>query len=101
MGGREKCEVMKEVKRQTLKWFGHVERMAESKVARRVCVREAEARNDRGRLPGKWRDRDKGERSFRNFDQARKEGLDREMEALLLWPSHSGSSYDQASKMNE
>ncbi len=38
-GEGKKCEVMEEVKRQTLKWFGHMERMEESKITRRVHVR--------------------------------------------------------------
>lgn len=36
----KKCGVVEEVKRQTLKWFGHVERMKEGKRTRRMCVRE-------------------------------------------------------------
>ncbi len=42
---------------ETLKWFGHMERMEESKMTRRVYVSETEGGNVRGRPPGKWRDR--------------------------------------------
>ncbi len=31
-GEGKKCGVVEEVKRQTLKWFGHMERMEESKI---------------------------------------------------------------------
>ncbi len=35
------------MKRQALKWFGHVERMEESKMARRMYVSEIEGGNAR------------------------------------------------------
>ncbi len=72
-----------EVKRQTLKWFGHVERMEESKMTGRGGVREIEGGNVRGRPPVKWRNRvqeyvrERGERSLRNTEQARRECPDR------------------------
>ncbi len=53
-------------------------------MTRRVCVSEMEGGNARGRPPVKWRDRmqeyvmERGERSLRNFEQARRECLDRE-----------------------
>ncbi len=84
------------MKRQTLKWFGHMERMEEGKM--RVYMSEIEGGNVRGRPTVKWRDRvheyvrERGEGSLRNLEQAKRECLDREMEALLLWPSPSGSS---------
>ncbi len=68
-----------------------------------VYVSEIEGGNVRGRPPVKWRDRvqeyvrEKGEGSLRNLEQARRECHDREMEALLPWPSPSGSSQEQAS----
>ncbi len=80
-----KCNgVVEEVKRQTLKWFGHVERMEEGKMTKRVHVSEIEGGNVRGRPPVKWRDRvqeyvrERGERSLRNLEQARGECQDRE-----------------------
>ncbi len=42
LGEEKKCEVVEEVQRQTLKWFGHMERMEESKMTRRVYVSELE-----------------------------------------------------------
>ncbi len=83
-GEGKKCGVVEEVKGQILKWGGHMERMEESKMTRRVYVTEIEGGNARGRPPVKWRDRvreyvrERGERSLRNFEQARRERLDRE-----------------------
>ncbi len=39
----KKCTVVEEVKQQTLKWFGHMERMEEGKMTKRVYM------SDRGR----------------------------------------------------
>ncbi len=61
VGEGKKCGVVEEVKRQTLKWFGHMERMEEGKMTRRVYVSEIEGGNVRGRPPVKWRDRVQGE----------------------------------------
>ncbi len=93
----KKCGVV-EVKRQTLKWFGHMEQIEEGKMTRRVYKSEIEGGNVRGRPPVKWRDRvqeyvrERGKGSLRSLEQARRQCQDREMEALLLWPSSSGSS---------
>ncbi len=65
------------MKRQTLKWFGHMERMEESKMTRKVYVSEIEGGNVRGRPPVKWRDRvqesvrERGEGYLRNLEQVR------------------------------
>ncbi len=48
VGEGKKCGVVEEVKQQTLKWFGHMERMEESKMARRVYVSEIKGGNVRG-----------------------------------------------------
>ncbi len=83
MGEVKKCGVV-EVKQQTLEWFGHIERMEEGKRTRRVYMSEIEGGNVRGRPPVKWRDRvqeyvrERGERSLRNIEQARRECQDRE-----------------------
>ncbi len=72
------------MKRQTLKWFGHMEQMEESKTTKRVYMREIKGGNVRGRPPVKWRDRvqeyvrERGEGSLRNLEQARRECQDRE-----------------------
>ncbi len=83
-GEGKKCGVVEEVKRQTLKCFGHVKRMEEGKMTKRVYVSEIEGGNVRGRPPVKWRDivqeyvRERGEGSLRNLEQARRECQDRE-----------------------
>ncbi len=93
VGEGKKCGVVEEVKRQTLKWFGHMERMEESKMTNRVYVSEIEGGNVRGRPPVKWRDRvqeyvrERGEGSLRNLEQARRECQERERWKLFC-PGH-------------
>ncbi len=36
--GVEKCGVVEEVKRQTMKWFGHLEQIKEGRMTRRVYM---------------------------------------------------------------
>ncbi len=74
-GEWKKCGAV-EVKQQTLKWFGHMKHMEESKMTRRVYVSETEGGNFRGRPPVKWRER--VERYLRNFEQARRKCMNRE-----------------------
>ncbi len=77
VGEGKKCGVVEEVKRQTLKWSGHVERMEEGNMTKRVYVSEIKGGNVRGRLPVKWRDRvqeyvtERSEGSLRSLEQAR------------------------------
>ncbi len=84
VGKGKKCGAVEEVKRQTLKWSCHTERMEESKMTRSVYVSEIEGGNVRGRPPVKWRDRvqeyvrERGEGSLRNQEQARGKCQDRE-----------------------
>ncbi len=42
VGEGKKCGVVEEVKRQTFNWFGHMERMKESKMTMKVYVSEEE-----------------------------------------------------------
>ncbi len=83
VGEGKKCGVVEEVIQQT-KWFGHMERMEDGKITRRVYVSEIEGRNVRGRPPVKRRDRvqeyvrERGEGSLRNLEQARRVCQDRE-----------------------
>ncbi len=53
----KKCGVVEKVKRQMLKWFGHMEQMEECKMTRRVYVSEIEGGNVRVQPPVKWRDK--------------------------------------------
>ncbi len=71
------------VKRNTLKWFGHTERM-ESEEFVKVYGNELEGPNRRGRSLGRWKDRveeNMGERGINGrgvLEQARRECWDRE-----------------------
>ncbi len=64
--------------------FGHVERMEEGRMTKRVYVSEIEGGNVRGQPPVKWRDRvqeyirERGQGSLRSLEQARGECLDTE-----------------------
>lgn len=51
-----RCEVVEWVKRNRLKWFGHVHRMGSGEFVE-VCGNESESPNRRGRSLGKWKDR--------------------------------------------
>ncbi len=52
-----KYGVMEWVKRNTLKWFGHIERMNNEEFVKKVCMSEIEGPGRRARPLGKWRDR--------------------------------------------
>ena len=51
------CGVVEVVKRNTLRWFGHLERMGESEMTRRIYKGGVDAVGVRGRPPVKWEDR--------------------------------------------
>ncbi len=48
-----KCGVVEWVKRNTLRWFGHVERMNSGEFVEKVCVSEIEGLSRRGRPLGR------------------------------------------------
>ena len=52
-----KCGVVELVKRNTLRWFGHIERMDESVMTKRLYKSSIEGVGVRGRPPVKWEDR--------------------------------------------
>ncbi len=57
-GERKSCGVVEVVKHNILLiWFGHLERMGESKLARRIYKSRIDAGNVRGQPPVKWEDR--------------------------------------------
>ncbi len=60
-----KCRVVEWVNRNTLKWFGHAERMGSGKFAK-VCESEAEGLNMKGRPLGRWKNRVKENLSKRS-----------------------------------
>ncbi len=77
------CGVVEWVQRNTLRWFGHTERMGSEEFVRKVYVSGGVGPNSRGKSVG-WRDRVKeymcGRDATRGggLDQARRECLDRE-----------------------
>ncbi len=51
------CGVVEWVKRNTLRWFGHIERMGSEEFVNKVYMSESVGPNSRGRPPGRWKDR--------------------------------------------
>ncbi len=71
------------VKRSTLRWFGHIEKMRNEEFVKRVYLSSVEGTNRRGRPLGRWEDKVKeyvSERGVREngFEWARRECMDRE-----------------------
>ncbi len=78
------------VKRSTLRWFGHIERMANEEFVKRVYLSSVEGINRRGRPLGRWEDKGKeyvSERGVRGngLEWARRECMDREMALCWAW----------------
>ncbi len=87
-----KCEVVEWVKRNTLRWFEHIERMGSEDFVKKVHMSESVGPNSRGRPPVRWRDRakeyicERGATRGGRLDQAKRECLDRKRWRLfLLW----------------
>ncbi len=51
------CGVVEWVKRNTLRWFGYIERMGSREFVKKVCVSESMDLNNRGKPPRRWKDR--------------------------------------------
>ncbi len=51
------CGVVEWVKRSTLRWFGHIERMGNEEFVKKVYLSNVEGTNRRGRPLGRWEDR--------------------------------------------
>ncbi len=71
------------VKRSTLRWFGHIEKMGNEEFVKKVYLSIVEGANRRGRLLGRWKDRVReyvSERGVRGnmLEWARRECMDRE-----------------------
>ncbi len=75
------CGVVEWLKRNTLRWFGDIERMGNEEFVKKVYMNERVGLNSRGRSPGKWRDRvkeymcERGATRRGGLDQARRECL--------------------------
>ncbi len=51
------CGVVEWVKRNVLRWFGHIEMMGSEKLVKKVYVSESVDPNSRGRAYERWSDR--------------------------------------------
>ncbi len=81
-GSDAECGVVEWVKRSTLRWFGHIERMGNEEFVK-VYLGSVEGTNRKGRPLGRWEDRVKeyvSERGVRGkrLEWARRECMDRE-----------------------
>ncbi len=71
------------MKRSTLKWFGHIERMENEEFVKKVYWSSVEGHNRRGRPLGRWADKvkeymsDRGVRG-KGLEWARRECMERE-----------------------
>ncbi len=76
--------VVEWVKSNTLRWFGHNERMRSEEFVKKVYMSKSMGPNSRGRPPGRWRDRvkehmcERGATRGGRLDQASRKCLDRE-----------------------
>ncbi len=94
-GSVVECGVVEWVKRNTLRWFGHIERMKNEEFVKRVYLGSVEGMNRRGRPLGRWEERVKeyvSERGVRGngLEWARRECMVRERwrsvcHGHLLW----------------
>ncbi len=72
------------MKRNTLRWFGHIEGTGSEEFVKKVYVSESVGPSSRGRPLGRWRDRvkeykcERGATRGGGLDQAKRECLDRE-----------------------
>ncbi len=85
------CGVVEWVKRNTLRWFGHIERMGCEGFVKKVYMIENVGSNSRERPPGRWRDRvkeymcERGATRRGGLDQADRECVDRERWRLFCY----------------
>ncbi len=72
------CGVLELVKRNTLRWFGHIERMCSEKFVKKLYMSESVGPNSRGRPPVRWRDRVKENVSERGAARGGRAGSSKE-----------------------
>ncbi len=83
-GSGVECSVLELMKRSTLRWFGHIEKMGKKKNIKKVYRSSSvEGPNRRGRPLGRWEDKVKEYLSERGamrdgLEWARRECMDRE-----------------------
>ncbi len=67
------------MKKNILRWFGHIERMGSEEFVNNVYMSESVSPNSRDRPPGRWRDRvkeymcERGATRGARLDQAQRE----------------------------
>ncbi len=103
-GSGVECGVVEWVKRSTLRWFGHIERMQNEEFVKKVYLSSVEGTNRRGRPLGRWENRVKeyvSERGvgWHGLEWARKECMDGERWRSVfcdhpLWGFWDGRSID-------
>ncbi len=77
------------VKRSTLRWFSHIERMENEEFVKKVYLSSVENPNRRGRPLGRWEDRVKeyvSERGVRGHGLEWEGRECMEVEVRLMWP---------------
>ncbi len=75
------CRVVEWVKRNILRWFGHIERMVSKKSVKKVYMSESVGPNSRGRPTVRWRNRVKEYMCERGA--TRRGGLDQAKEGVF------------------
>ena len=73
--------VLERIERDVLKWFGHVERMGEERLLKRVYRANVEGNRGRGRPQRRWRDEVKGLLLGRGLNEREGMRLARERDA--------------------
>ncbi len=79
------------MKRSTLRWFGHIERMGNEEFVKKVYLGSVEGTNRRGRALGRWKDRvkevvsERGGRGKGWRGQETSAWIGREVEIGLPW----------------
>ncbi len=88
-----KYGVVEGVKCNTLRWFGHIERMTEVEMTTRVYMSMVDVVSVRGRPPVKWGNSARVCKRKGRLEYARQECTDRNKWRLLSWPSPNRGSY--------
>ncbi len=99
-----KCGVVEWVKRNMLRWFGHIERTNGEEFMKKVYVSEIENPSRIGRPLGRWKDRvmeymsERGSNRGGGLKQARRECLDRERWRLFCYGHPLGGTFPEGAR---
>ncbi len=88
------------VKRSTLRWAGHIERMGNEEFVKKVSRSSVKGTNRRGRQLGRWEDRVReyvSERGVRGngLEKARRECMDRERCSFVCYGHTLGGQFQR------